>query len=440
LKKKKLLTKLANETPQQKESRYQKKQADLLKQQATLDKKIAKELSKKKQVDKIIKEPKKDKAGKSKHIKIYPNETQKNILKQWFGVRRWIYNKCLASFKEGNETITELRDKVINNKNFKDENTWMLDYHYDLRDEALRDLLKNIKSNKSKGVKFDIKFKSKKSMKYNTESLSVLNKYWNKPNNFYSGIFSPNKMRHSEKLPNKLKYDSRLLRTPLNEYYLSIPEPLETMDENQVHKSKSMIFIDPGVKTFITGYDPEGKVIHWGEGDIGRISRLLRYQSKLQKQMNEKENNKYKMYKRERRNTRNAMLRVFKKIKNLVRDLHKNLAKWLVTNYDCVFIPRLNFHKCKNLNKRSKRNLATFSHCAFLERLFDKTREFKNCKVIEVNESYTSKTCSKCGYQNETLRNKNVFNCNDCKLKIGRDSNAAKNIMLRYFTKRAIIS
>jgi hypothetical protein len=34
----------------------------------------------------------------------------------------------------------------------------------------------------------------------------------------------------------------------------------------------------------------------------------------------------------------------------------------------------------------------------------------------------------------------NVFNCNDCKLKIGRDSNAAKNIMLRYFTKRAIIS
>jgi putative transposase len=72
--------------------------------------------------------------------------------------------------------------------------------------------------------------------------------------------------------------------------------------------------------------------------------------------------------------------------------------------------------------------------------LFDKTREFKNCKVIEVNESYTSKTCSKCGYQNETLRNNNVFNCNDCKLKIGRDSNAAKNIMLRYFTKRAIIS
>jgi hypothetical protein len=38
----------------------------------------------------------------------------------------------------------------------------MLDYNYDLRDEALRDLLKNIESNDAKGKTYKIQFKSKK--------------------------------------------------------------------------------------------------------------------------------------------------------------------------------------------------------------------------------------------------------------------------------------
>ena len=60
------------------------------------------------------------------------------------------------------------------------------------------------------------------------------------------------------------------------------------------------------------------------------------------------------------------------------------------------------------------------------------TCENQTCKLYEVNEAYTSKTCSKCGYIDNSLGSKDVYNCPKCKLKISRDYNGAVNILLRY--------
>jgi transposase len=373
-------------------------------------------------------------AAKAKLIQIYPTKDQKNTLKKWFGVRRWIYNKCLDAVNKKLAKLNrkDLRDKIINNKNFQTENTWMLEYEYDLRDEALSDLLNNYKSNFAKDKSFDIKFISKKQQ----QSLSVLSKKWNNKNDFYSSIFKPEKIKSNEQIPEKLNYTSRLKKTLLNKYYLCIPEPLNKVGENQA--LGKMIFIDPGVKTFLTGYDPSGKIIQWGEKDIGVISRLLHYKRKLQSKMNSKwsktsifmfkSSNRRKMFK--------AILRINNRIYNLVNELHKKLSKWLVENYQYIFIPKLNFHKCKKLNKKSKSKMASYRHCAFVDRLKNKTREVSNTYVLEINEAYTSKTCSECGNQHQSLKNKDIYECTKCQLKIGRDINASKNVMLRYFTKR----
>ena len=128
------------------------------------------------------------------------------------------------------------------------------------------------------------------------------------------------------------------------------------------------------------------------------------------------------------------------KIFNLVEELHKKLTRWLVENYRYIFIPRLNFHNCKRLNRKSKAKMASYRHCAFLDRLNNKTREYKTVKVVEVEEDFTSKTCSHCGNLHQTLSNKDVYDCSNCKIKIGRDINASKNIMLKYFSKRAVVS
>ena len=372
----------------------------------------------------------KEQAEKAIKIRIFPDSNQKQTLKKWFGVRRWIYNKCLHIMKENYKnkiktTQKMLRKLVINEINYKHENQWMLDFEYDLRDEAMRDMLKNLTSNIAKGKGFDLKFKSKKEK----ETLIVLSKKWNKKNNFYSSIFKPKNMKSSEPLPEILEYSSRLIKTETKKYYFCLPAPL-VLSENQAPEN-SMIFIDPGVKTFITGYDPSGKIITWGERDVGRISRLLHYQRKLQ--------SKIRQSKIKKNSWRIANLKIGENIRNLVTELHKKLSKWLCENYENIYLPRLNFHNCKNLNRKSKAKLASLSHCKFLERLKDKTREYSKVNFYEVNEAYTSKTCSDCGYQKENLKNNDTYDCDNCHIKIGRDINASKNIMQRYFTKRALV-
>ena len=50
--------------------------------------------------------------------------------------------------------------------------------------------------------------------------------------------------------------------------------------------------------------------------------------------------------------------------------------------------------------------------------------------VVKVNEAYTSKTCSNCGTINDP-KNSEIYSCSCCKRSIGRDENAAKNILLK---------
>lgn len=376
--------------------------------------------------------PKQTEIGGVYKIKLNLSNIQKNTLKSWFGLQRWVYNRCLEYIKNNKKyTIKSLRAAVINDINFENNNQWVKKYHYDLRDEALRDCLKNISSNIAKGDKFSMKFKSRKNEHRTNTSLSVLKKHWNKKNNFYSKIFKPSLLNAKEILPEKLLYDTRIIKTPLNKYYICLQNP-KVVNENQVQKD-NMIFFDPGLKTFLTGYDPSGRIVTIGNKDcVKRIAILLHFKRRLQSKLSMTTGHK-------KNKLRIAMLRINTKIHNLVTDLHKKASKWICENYKNAYLPRLNFHKCKKLNKKSKALLASFRHCEFLETLLKRTQFMKSCNVYEVNESYTSKTCSNCGCQKENLRNKDIYNCDGCKLTIGRDINASKNVMLRYFTKRAII-
>jgi putative transposase len=403
-----------------------KDQKVLKKEQKKLDK-INKEKQKCLKSGKEYKEPEiKNDAEKAIRIKIYPTTEQKHILRQWFGIRRYIYNKCVERYNITKKfDLLEYRKNIINNENFIKENQWMLAYEYDLRDEAVRDFKKNLSSNYAKGKFFQIKFKSKKIK--TTESISVLSKKWNKPNNFYSNVFKPNVLKSSEDLPDDLKYSSRLLHTRTNKYFLCIPKPLELQNENQVHNK--YIFIDPGQVDFVTGYDPSGQILIWGKNDHVRISRLLHSRKKL---ISKRDKETRKLNKKRQSL---AILRLYEKINNLVTEMHKKLALWLCQNYNKIYIPRLNFHTMKNLNKRSKSILSSLKHCEFVNRLINKSREFADCEVIEVNESFTSKTCGSCGFQKSNLGRNRIYNCDSCKSVIGRDINASRNIMLRYFSK-----
>ena len=70
-------------------------------------------------------------------------------------------------------------------------------------------------------------------------------------------------------------------------------------------------------------------------------------------------------------------------------------------------------------------------HCAFVDRLKCKMLEYKGRRVVECKEYYTSKTCGKCGWINRGLGSSDVFECKECGVRIGRDLNGARNILIR---------
>ena len=48
-----------------------------------------------------------------------------------------------------------------------------------------------------------------------------------------------------------------------------------------------------------------------------------------------------------------------------------------------------------------------------------------------IDESYTSKLCSECRFYNSELGKSKTFKCKICNLKLDRDVNSAKNILLK---------
>lgn len=111
----------------------------------------------------------KEKMIRARKIRIYPTTTQKETLKKWFGCQRYIYNKALKMHNDGMLiNIKILREKLLNKKTsvLEPEEQWLFDYNYDLKDEALRDLVKNYISNMAKfkktRVPFKLRFKTKK--------------------------------------------------------------------------------------------------------------------------------------------------------------------------------------------------------------------------------------------------------------------------------------
>jgi len=178
---------------------------------------------------------------------------------------------------------------------------------------------------------------------------------------------------------------------------------LEQKKEEAKPEEVRVVAIDPGIRTFATCYDPSGAITEWGHSDIGRIYQLCRAYDKLQSRWTSKEVNSHKRWSMWR-----AGSRIHDKICSLVADLHHKFAKWLCESFSVVLLPKFETQQMIRRGQRKIRNktaraMVTWSHYRFRMRLQDKAREYLGCKVLLVDEAYTSKTCGRCGKIHSTL-------------------------------------
>lgn len=391
------------------------------------------------------KRPKKPKAERSRKVRLYLSTDQKEVMRKWFGTVRWTYNQCVDFHTETNRSdLQELRDAFLKQEKFKGtEREWVLFTENDVRDNAIQDFVKAVDTTKLKGQRFEMKRRTRKDR---TQSIVI------RPRNFRESSFSFRVfkgmafVKSKEEIPSDLLYDTRITLTRSGKYYLNVLKPLEIKGENQApttngHAHSGVISIDPGIRTFVTGYDPSGNVIEWGKSDIAKIFRLCKGIDGLISRHQAKVGGVYALGHRRRYRMKKAEHRARERIRHLIGDCHKKLAKWLCENYRVVLIPKFDVsHMVKRRNRkiRSKtvRQMVCWSHYAFRQRLKDKSREYPWVRVIECTEEYTSKTCGRCGWMNKKLGPSKVYNCVRCGTKVDRDWNGARNILLKWIEER----
>lgn len=206
-----------------------------------------------------------------------------------------------------------------------------------------------------------------------------------------------------------------------NEFTLLNPVKLNQTDNRS---NNDTIVLDPGLCRFMSGYSTNGCVL------IGKelIQEVIWYLKRIDKINQNKNVNIHTKRKVEQR--------CYKKIRRLIDDMHWKVIKYLTNNYGNIIIGNLSTKNIiandskTDLNGYIKRTASLMRLYEFKQRLCFKCKQL-NIGYKEVDEAYTSKTCTKCGYIKTNLGRSRRYKCDFCDLKIDRDYGGARNIFIR---------
>ena len=389
---------------------------------------------------------KKQKVGpilRARRMKVTPlSKESDDKLRQWIGTTRWVYNQCVAYSREHSEwssmTSTDklraLRDN-IKHKRTLGENTWFVESQvpYAVYDEAIRDFQKAWASNmtkvkKAKGngkaFKFSIGFRTKqKALK---ETIKVQAKHWGKGAQKF--LVSDFKSREGT-IPKTVDAEVTITLTRLG-WYFSFPSK-STVETSQ-YAPHEVVALDPGVRTFMTGYFSDGMVIEWGDGDMRRVYALLRRADQLHSKI-DKGKQKY----------RRPWLRLLLKIRYKIDEIHRKFATFLCRMVKRILLPKFDTSRMvkrakRNISSKTARSMMNWAHYRFRETLKAKVALYSRCVLYICDEHYTSKTCGSCGHIHKDLGKNKTFVCPKCAYTADRDINAARNILLRFLTLEEI--
>ena len=390
-------------------------------------------------------------------IRLFPTETEKKNIHLMFDQFRWYYNSTITMFYNyyGKDNILNkskysnytIRDKIVRKHKYTEEiagNLLFKDFVYDeslnedpvplwwkdkVHSRISRGAISKFTSSINSAIsnfkngnisKFDMKYMSKKKP---TEYLHFEDKQYpsfiRKIKSKYSYTTKDRKRVNmsfadidTQKRGIEIIYEKNT-----DKYYLHYPVERSWFPSNDKRNDSQIKFsslgdriisLDPGIRKFLTGYNPTGESIIIGEGASLELTALLL------------------------ENDKNPSVILRRKIKNLVEELHWKTITYLIENYDTIILPDFRVSqmiRSKKLNRMVKRLMCQFSFFQFKEKLKFKCSWY-NKKLIIVDESYTSCTCTSCGFIMDTKGKENL-NCPSCNLDIDRDIAGSRNIFIK---------
>jgi putative transposase len=351
---------------------------------------------------------------KSKKIRIYPDKDQRKTLKRWLAGSRKTYNNTIDYL---NQPGTKANWKGIKTGLLHSLPDWCKQVPYQIKNIAVKDACIAVQNAKKKtkvtGEENKCGFRSVKAPKQTMHiPITAVT-----PKGVYHTLLGS--LRASE--PIQTDTDCRLTYEN-GRWFIVVGVKVQTSATSQLCR---VVALDPGIRTFLTFYSVNscGKI---GLQDFGRILTLGRHLDDLISRRTKSKS------KRSRYNMRKAERRMRWKIRDLIDELHRKAAKFLLDNWDVIVIPKFETSQMsakykRKLRKKSVRAMMTFSHYRFLEYL--KFQASLRGKVIfHQDESYTSKTASWTGEIKKSSGAKYIVSGQQ---KVDRDFNGARGIFLR---------
>ena len=404
-------------------------------------------------------------------IKLKLSSSQIKFFNRMFGVYRWFYNESIIRSKEfhiasgllrqATHTFEVLKNLMRDNdlsSSSKRKKTYSLPIKWKncnlphrIIDGAIQDFCSAFSSaktlhNHGKNKHFEIHRKRKK------DKSQILHLYkdcfgkhkGDKVNRWADTLFPRSldklqgfyKIKHKRvslsEIPVKLD-DCKILYQNCN-FFLLIP--YEKEEKIIMDKPLAIISLDSGVRTFQTGYSPSGHVVEILKNETDELKKYYRKLDNFNAiYYNTRVNGKFtKDKQRERIQVSKKRKRIYEKIKNKIDDYHWKIISYLTSNYSDIVMSDFQVKQLlgrKELKHITKRVLTDLAHNRFRQHLIEKACQ-RGVYLYLIDESYTSKTCGKCGILNQFLGANKTFHCNCCGYVCDRDVNASRNILLKF--------
>jgi IS605 OrfB family transposase len=396
-----------------------------------------------------------EKLEKCIKMKMILTKTQQNILQSWFIAHTNMYNEGIKFIKSNFDILKNditfdilinelnkkktnsfdnsyyLRSQLLNKKKIIQDNSQLKQIEKNTKiqthtlDYALRQLCSNIKSAKTNLLRGKIKKFRIKYWSHNRPSKTIdIEKQYIKDNKICYKILGDIKYYYNGSIINLQNID-RSVKINYNkitdEYFLLIPEKIETKIIEK--KTESIISLDPGLRTFMTG------VSSMGMTKIGNnVNKII---TKEINRINKIKNNPKISMRIKKKNE----IMINRKISNKIDDLQWKSINYLVKNYKTIYLGNMS---AKDIVRKESKILSNVQKVACLMTKyyqFNQRLEYKSklygVKLKVIDESYTSKTCSNCCYYDKQLGDSKIYNCYLCDMSIDRDLNGARNIFFK---------
>lgn len=311
---------------------------------------------------------------KSRKIRIYPDADQRALLRRGCGISRFVYNRTVACLQAPG---TQAHGKAIKTGILHGLPNGCADVPDPIQSVAMRDACQAVKEAKRRNRKGNgshrVRFRTRKdavpALFIPASAIRERGVYHTQWGDLYD----------AEPLPAAPR-DSRLTlldgRYPLRVPFAAPVSPAETQGR--------IVALDPGVRTF---------QIFYRETAIGSRGLCPHRDHRLSRAAARPHRRQRHMYR--------AAARMRQKIRDRVDELHHRATHWLTAHYDILLLLALRVRGMsrraeRNIRRQTMRHMLTLRHYRFPQFLRHKAAE-RGKMVLEVNEAYTSRTCSGSG-------------------------------------------